>query len=74
MQQFDPQTGQGTGILFNDPDAGAVRWALGQMRLLYGDRRAWARMVANGMAQDFGWDTAVDGYLDVYAQAASRRR
>jgi starch synthase len=74
VQQFDPRTGEGTGIVFNDPDAGAVRWALGQLRMLYGDRKAWARMVANGMAQDFSWDTAADRYLELYAQAAARRR
>ena len=74
VQQFDPRTSEGTGIVFNDPDAGAVRWALGQLRMLYGDRKAWARMVANGMAQDFSWDTAADRYLELYAQAAARRR
>ena len=74
VEQFDPQTGQGTGIVFDDADAGAVRWALGTLRSLYGDRQAWARMVANGMAQDFSWDTAVDRYQELYAQAAARRR
>ena len=74
VQHFDPRTGQGTGIVFNDADPDAVRWALGHMAALYGERQAWTRMVANGMARDFSWDTAADRYLELYAQAASRPR
>ena len=28
VQHFDPATGQGTGVVFNDFDAGGLRWAL----------------------------------------------
>jgi len=74
VQHFDPDTGQGTGIVFDDADSGAVGWALGRMRELFADRPAWRRMMANGMARDFSWDGPVDRYLELYTQAAARRR
>ena len=74
VQHFDPGSGEGTGVVFNDADAGGVRWALEYARMLFRDPRTWRRMVANGMAQDFSWETAVDGYLDLYARAVARPR
>jgi len=74
VQHFDPGTGEGTGIVFEDADSGAVQWALGRMRELFADRVAWRRMMANGMARDFSWNGPVDRYLELYAQVCARRR
>jgi len=73
VSSFDPATGRGTGILFNDADANAIRWALGQMRTLYADAGSWQRMVANGMAVDLSWRGRFEQYLDLYALAAAAR-
>ena len=51
-------TRQGTGIVFNDFDAPAMRWALHTALDLFKDRDAWAQLMRNGMAQDFSWDQA----------------
>ena len=69
VQHYDAGTGEGTGIVFNDADAGAVRWALAQACSLYADGRAWSRLVANGMAEDFSWDRQFERYLELYAGA-----
>ena len=74
VQHFDAATGLGTGIVFNDADGDAVRWALGQMRELFADPATWRRIMANGMAQDFGWDEPVERYLELYGRAAARPR
>jgi len=74
VQHFDASTREGTGIVFNDADSNAVRWALGQMRGLYADRSSWMQVIANGMARDFSWETAADRYLGLYADATSRPR
>jgi starch synthase len=74
VEHYDPLTGRGTGIVFEDADAGAIRWALGHMRALHADPSAWSHMVANGMAQDFSWDAAAGSYLGLYARAASLPR
>jgi starch synthase len=74
VRDFDPGTGRGTGILFNDPDGAAVAWALGRMRELFADRGVWRRMMAQGMTQDFGWGTPVERYVELYARAAAVSR
>jgi starch synthase len=74
VHHFDPASGTGNGIVFNDPDAAALRWAIGRMGELFADRRAWGRLMANGMAEDFGWDGPADRYLEVYARAVTAPR
>lgn len=74
VAHYDRATGEGTGIVFDDADPGAVRWALGEMRSLFADRAAWRRMMANGMARDFSWDGPVDRYEELYARAVALRR
>ncbi len=55
VKLFDPETGEGTGIVFEHDTADGVRWALGTALELYRDRASLCWLVANGMAQDFSW-------------------
>jgi len=68
VQHFDPATGQGTGIVFNDFDAPALRWALGYALQLYGDKRSWRKLMQNGMAMDFSWQHQGQMYVDLFRQ------
>ncbi|HKE96655.1 MAG TPA: glycogen synthase [Povalibacter sp.] len=67
VQMWDPATRQGTGIVFNDFDVPAMRWALHTALDLYKDRDAWDRMIHNGMAQDFSWNVQGREYEKMYA-------
>ncbi len=66
VQHFDPATGQGTGIVFNDFDAGGLRWALQTALEWYGWPSVWRRLVQNGMQQDFSWDARIGEYEALY--------
>ena len=66
VKLFDPETGEGTGIVFEHDTADGVRWALGTALELYRDRASWRRLVANGMAQDFSWERQAETYVAVY--------
>jgi starch synthase len=70
VQQFDPATGQGTGIVFNDFDAAAVRWAMNTALEWQSWPSVWRRLVLNGMRQDFSWDTQGAAYERLYASLA----
>lgn len=74
VQHFDPASGTGTGVVFNDADSAAVNWALDTAVAWHGDTAAWARLVDNGMRQDFSWDRQFSRYVDLYATAAARPR
>jgi starch synthase len=66
VQQFDAASGQGTGVVFNDYDTGAVMWAVGTALDLYAQPALWQRLVHNAMAADFSWKRSVEHYIAAY--------
>jgi starch synthase len=68
VQHFDPETGQGTGIVFNDFDATAMSWALNTATQWYSNAALWQTLVQNAMRQDFSWTTQANEYLKLFAQ------
>jgi starch synthase len=66
VQHFDAATGSGTGIVFNDYDAGGVTWAINTALDLYQNKGAWRRLMQNGMGQDYSWSRQVRGYIEFY--------
>jgi starch synthase len=68
---FDPSTRQGTGVMFNDYDEGAVTWAVETALSWYGNKPLWQQLVQNAMAQDFSWERRVGDYVTLYEQLVS---
>jgi starch synthase len=66
VQHFDPASGMGTGVVFNDYDAEAVHWAVGTALDWFQNPSLWQRLVRNGMAQDFSWSRQVPRYVENY--------
>jgi starch synthase len=66
VELYDPDTGSGTGILFNDYNAPAVTWAINAALDLYQDRAVWTRIMRNGMAEDFSWEKQGALYIELY--------
>jgi starch synthase len=66
VENYDPETGQGTGIVFNDYDSEALEWGLNTALDLYAQPQQWARMVRNGMSCDFSWQRQGGLYVDLY--------
>ncbi len=71
VQQFDPATRQGTGVVFNDFDVGGVTWGLRTALELYPHKALWRRLVQNGMAQDYSWRRQVGEYVALYERLAA---
>jgi starch synthase len=70
VQNFDPATGKGTGIVFNDFDGIAMNWALRHAHALFQQRGVWLRLMLNAMAQDFSWERQVGQYSELYRKLA----
>jgi len=66
VRHFDPQTGTGTGVLFNDYDAGAVTWGVETALSWYAHKSLWQQLVTNAMAEDFSWQRRVADYVALY--------
>jgi starch synthase len=67
VQHFDPATGTGTGIVFNDYDSAAMGWAFDTAMQWYAQPALWDRMVQNAMRMDFSWETQCNEYLKLFA-------
>jgi starch synthase len=66
VELYDPATGLGDGILFDDFNVEAMSWALNVALDLYGEPEHWQRMVQNGMKKDFSWDRQGAEYVRLY--------
>ncbi len=66
VENYDPATGAGTGVVFNDFDSEALEWGLNMALDLYGEPQHWARLVRNGMLKDFSWQRQGALYVDLY--------
>ncbi|MCR5289201.1 MAG: glycogen synthase GlgA [Treponema sp.] len=73
VQNYNEQTGEGTGFMFDylDPNAifNTVGWAV---YAYYNKKDHIEAMRKRAMTQRFGWDTAARQYLDVYNEAIKR--
>jgi starch synthase len=67
VTHFDPATGTGTGIVFNDFDSTAMSWALDTAMQWYARPELWLRIVQNAMRMDFSWETQCNEYLKLFA-------
>jgi starch synthase len=68
VQMWDPATRTGTGIVFNDFDVPAVRWAIHTALDLFKDTDTWQQMVRNAMAQDYSWEKQGAEYERMYRE------
>jgi starch synthase len=71
VQHFDPRTGEGTGIVFNDYDPPAVRWGIDTALDWFANHESWSRLMQNAMAQDFSWGRQTQQYEQIYRALAA---
>lgn len=70
---FDPDSGKGTGFLFQDFTGESLLHALkNSLSLWQKDQKAWHRLMSNGMQKDFSWSQSADEYLALYRKAMDR--
>jgi starch synthase len=70
VEHYDPASGRGTGIVFEDFNSEALEWALNTALDLYAEPPQWAQMVRNGMAKDFSWEKQGEKYVQIYRRLA----
>jgi starch synthase len=72
VQLYEPSTGKGTGIKFNEYSDIAMNWALNATLDLYQDKKAWRKMMRNGMAMDYSWEQQGQVYVDLFRKLVSQ--
>jgi starch synthase len=71
VEHFDPTRGLGTGCVFNDYDAPAVRWAIETTLNWYSTPAIWLQLMQNAMAKDFSWSRQTKEYESLYRSMRS---
>jgi len=73
VEQFQPATNEGTGIVFRDYNATGLDWAINTALDLYKDKKVWRKIMKNGMAKDFSWDRQGAIYVDIFLTLAGKK-
>jgi starch synthase len=74
VTHFDPQSGLGTGSVFEDPDPGGLDWGLRTAIGWYREPELWEKLVQNAMFSDFSWHHQSLEYAAFYRRLLERVR
>ncbi len=69
VQNFDPETGEGTGFTFKEYSASAMMEAIRRALQVFPDKTTWRKIQIAGMQQDFSWKRSAEQYLELYQRA-----
>jgi starch synthase len=66
VEQIDPRTGAGTGVLFRDYNEQGLTWAIEATLTLWRDQDLWQQIMRNGMARDYSWERQGEQYVTLF--------
>jgi starch synthase len=72
VREFDPITREGNGFVFHAFSADEMMMALRRALAVHLETPLWRALQKNGMAHDFSWRAAADGYDRLYEEALER--
>ncbi len=64
--KYDEKTGEGNGFMFKHYDATAMIKELKRALKIFQDKKAWMKIMKNGMKSDFSWNSSAKKYIDLY--------
>lgn len=65
---YDPNSGGGTGFVFQEYTPEALLAAVGRAVELFTRRRAWTKLMKAGMRQNFSWEKSAQKYSELFEQ------
>ncbi len=73
IEEWDAEKGTGTGFKFEGFDPKDLLAEIDRALDAFQNRKAWERLMRNGMARDYSWEGPAREYVDVYDEAARKR-
>jgi len=74
VEDFDPQTGTGTGFVFKDYDTPVLLRTLDRALAAFRDEKVWSKLVKNVMRCDFSWASSAKKYVELYEKVTVHAR
>jgi starch synthase len=74
VEPVDPATGKGTGFVFEKAVPEVMMAALRQAVQTFADKKAWLKIMKNGMKQDYSWAQSARKYVQGYSKCMSKSR
>jgi starch synthase len=65
----DVEAGTGTGFVFTEYDPEEMLAAIKRAVALFPQKRAWRKIMKEGMARDYSWQASAGQYIDLYEKA-----
>ena len=66
VKEFDPETGEGNGFLFDKFNSRSMLAAVNRAISLYEKKRTWTKLMKNGMKLDLSWDESAKKYHKLF--------
>lgn len=66
VENFNPQTGQGTGFVFREYTPAALVGAIRRAVETYRKKRVWSSIMKAGMRLDYSWDRSARKYSELF--------
>ena len=73
VEQWDPETGTGTGFKFSGYNPRELRSAMRQALATFEEKHEWEQLMLNGMRQNFSWTSPAREYVKVYEKSRKLR-
>ncbi len=74
IQDYDPLTSEGTGLLFSDYTPSAIQGAIKRALSVYTDKNRMKKMIMDAMKMDFSWRSSAEKYVELYRIAFKKKR
>jgi len=72
VKQWDKESGQGNGFVFDEPEAKELLASLGDALNSYQDETLWQKIMLNGMDRDSSWEKSAKEYLSFYDELTKK--
>jgi starch synthase len=68
VEDFDPQTGNGTGFVFGEYKSKALMEAIVRAVETFGKKRIWTKIMKSGMRRDYSWERSAKKYAELFGK------
>ncbi|MEK7582492.1 MAG: glycosyltransferase, partial [Patescibacteria group bacterium] len=69
VEDFNPETGKGTGFVFEKFDPFSLTIAMVRAYQIYRQKNFWSKIIKSAMTQDFSWKKSAAEYMKLFEMA-----